>query len=286
MALPFPTHSSPSEVRFEDQGFDNYAEVGTEVQPEQSQDGVISLNIPRIRCRSPSFDDSRYLHRLQEIHDADFIEFRAPPYTTDDESRVTGDEIEEIQRVDECQEVTIRYSMAFSQSTPIMEGVETHEVTQSQGPPISTIPNIIRPSTRFHPVDLRFLKDALAGTMHEYIRLRNMFPTTPRVFVGLSAETTTIINDSDTHLRHLVLKHQHPGAFRTGQSFYAHGSITGEWELGETKGTKGKKKLIQWVNHNKKLVAIVEMDPSHIQRTTRERITTMMMTIRAHTRFR
>ncbi|KAJ7743222.1 hypothetical protein B0H16DRAFT_1463857 [Mycena metata] len=215
-----------------------------------------------------------------------FIEFRALPYTSEDESRVIRDEIEEIPRVDKRQEVTIRYSMAFSQSTPIMEGVGTHEVTQSQGPPISTIPNIIHPSTRFHPIDLRFLKDALAGTMHEYIRLRNTFPTTPRVFVGLSAEVTTIINDSDTHLRHLVLKHQHVGAFRIGQSFYAHGSITGEWELGKIKGTKGKKKLVQWVNCNKKLVAIVEMDASHIQQTTRERFKSMMTTLCTHTRFR
>ncbi|KAJ7697935.1 hypothetical protein B0H16DRAFT_1484656 [Mycena metata] len=136
MALPFPAHSSPSEICFEDQGSDNnYAEVGMEVEPERSQDGETSLNIPRIRCRLPSFDDSQYLHRLQEIHDAEFIEFRAPPYTSEDESRVIRDEIEEILRVDECQEVTIHYSMAFSQSTPIMEGVETHEVTQSQGPP-------------------------------------------------------------------------------------------------------------------------------------------------------
>ncbi|KAJ7027010.1 hypothetical protein C8F04DRAFT_1189959 [Mycena alexandri] len=276
MTLPFPTRS-PFSIRPDSQSFESRqagSVNGTDfVDPQE--DAAIE-RFSHIRSRSPSWDDSRYLRSMREIHETQFIEFRAPPYTSDQ----GGADEEEVN--DERQETTVRYSMAFSQSSPNFGGFTTHDIIPHLD---STIPTTtIHQLPLYQMIDLRYLHDVMPGTMAEYIRLRNDFPTTPRALLGLSPELVTTHDTSDMPARHLVLKHQYPGAFKPGQRFYAHGTIGGEWELGDIKGEFGRKVYVEWIERNKKLLAIVEMDRCNIYRSKRERVVTLWKNIRTYIR--
>ncbi|KAJ7018566.1 hypothetical protein C8F04DRAFT_1327388 [Mycena alexandri] len=242
--------------------------------PEHYDGGVEEPELEltsRIRSRSPSFDDIRYLRRLREIHETPFIEFRAPPYTSYPEG------INEVESNDERQETTVRYSMAFSHSSPIFEGITPYNIISHSDPTIPATTLLQQPP--YQMVDLRHLHDVMPGTMAEYVRLRDDFPNTPRALLGLSPELVATHDATDMPSRHLVLKHQYPGAFKPGQRFYAHGTIGGEWELGDIKGEFGRKVYVEWIERSKRLLAVVEMDRCNIYRSKRERVVTMWKNI-------
>ncbi|KAJ7046950.1 hypothetical protein C8F04DRAFT_1172749 [Mycena alexandri] len=261
MTEPFPTRAS-SRTSLDSQS------PGTAISTRIEQQTNEPVPFKRTQLHPPSREDNKYHRRFIEAHNDEFIEFRAPPYSSNPENE-EGNSIH-----DESSATRVRYSTAFSRSFPTLGNGIANEIipfTIAELPPI-TFPQ----PAPYRMVDLQRLRDTMPGTMSEYIRLRESFPGTSRALLGLSPEIISQDEFRDAPLRHLVLKHQCPGPFKLGQQFYAHGSINGVWELGEVKKENGKKLYVQWVNHFEKCLAIVEMDRSSIHQTKRRRTKTLL----------
>ncbi|KAJ7179492.1 hypothetical protein C8R46DRAFT_1028988 [Mycena filopes] len=209
--------------------------------------------------------------RSRRTRDRNILEFNRPPNPTGEE-----DGEEETAPRDGGY---VRYVIG---STQDLRDEVTREVGRVRSPSLTEVrtPPMFFQHTPYQLLDPRKLLEASVPTQQEYIGLRARMPCTPRALVTLSPREVTSDKTIIEPPRRLVLKDSQCGPFRLGHSLYAHGSISGVWELGDEKGRTNKKVYIEWINREERHLAIVEMGIKDLYQNKRQRVMTLLRSFR------